>query len=213
MDELITAGDRKQAGNGGRGAAVIADFVATAAPTHKDPLASSKVARRIALHPVGTRFSPDVSLAWAMGLLALGACIAPWPLHGWLWFGLIAAVLLLLLCFDALALWLSRDECAPVLLAPEKGIRGREGQTIQLPLALTGSGRRRACRKIRVGIMPATPESQAALRIEREPQRLKLERSNSEGGSTRPDIEYLQFWPWMPEVALLRRGLWRGPRV
>ena len=214
MDEFITAGDRKQAGNGPRGAAAIAEFEATTAPTHRDPLASNKFARRIALRPVGRRFSPDVSLAWVMGWLALGACIAPWPRHGWLWFGLIGTVLLLLLCCDALALWLSRDQCAPVLLPREEGLRGREGQAIQLSLALTGSERRLSCREVRVGIMPATQESEAAIRVKREPQRLKLEPLNSaQGGSTPADTAHMQFWPWMPEVGLLRRGLWPGPRV
>jgi len=214
VGEVITAGDRKQAGIGARGAAIAAEGEATAVPTHCDPLVSNKFARRIALRPVGTRFSPEVSLAWVMGFLALGACIAPWRRHGWLWFELIDTAVMLLVCCDALALWLTRQEGAPVLLPPEKGLRGREGQTIQVPLALTGSGRRRACREVRVGIMPATQESEAAIRVKREPQRLKLEQSNSaEGGSTPANIVHNQLWPWMPEIVLLRRGLWPGPRV
>src|SRR5439155_16853291 len=75
-------------------------------------------------------------------------------------------------------------------------------------------GRRRLCGEVRVGIMPATQESEAAIRVKREPQRLKLEQSNSaEGGSTPANIGNIQLWPWMPEIALLRRGLWPGPRV
>lgn len=214
MGEVITAADRKRAGIGARGAAIAAEGEATAVPTHCDPLVSNKFARRIALRPVGTRFSPEVSLAWVMGFLALGACIAPWPRHGWLWFELIGTAVMLLLCCDALALWLTRQEGAPVLLPPEKGLRGREGQTIQVPLALTGSGRRRPCREVRVGIMPATQESEAAIRMKREPHRLKLEQSNSaEGGSTPANTVHNQLWPWMPEIVLLRRGLWPGPRV
>jgi hypothetical protein len=77
------------------------------------------------------RFGPEVSLAWVMGFLALGACIAPWPRQGWIWFELVAVVVMLLVCCDGLALWLTRREGAPVLLPPEKGLRGREGQTIQ----------------------------------------------------------------------------------
>jgi uncharacterized protein (DUF58 family) len=169
-------------------------------------------ARRIALRPVGTLFSPEVSLAWVMGFLATGACIAPLLRHGWLWFELIETAVMLLVCCDAIALWLTRQEGAPVLLPPEKGLRGREGQTIQVPLALTGSGRR-PCHEVHVGIMPATQESAAAIRVKREPQWLKLERSNlAEGGST-PANTHIQLWPWMPEVALLRRGLWPGLRV
>src|SRR5438094_315300 len=83
---------------------------------------------------------------------------------------------------DSLALWLSREEGAPVLLPPEKGLCGREGQTIQVPFALTGSGRRRESREVRVGIMPATRESEDAIRVNGEPQRLKLEQSISREG-------------------------------
>jgi uncharacterized protein (DUF58 family) len=212
VGEIMTAGDREQAGVGARGAAIVAEVEATAAPTHCDPLVSNKFARRIALRPVGTLFSPEASLAWVMGFLALGACIAPWLRHGWLWFELIETAVMMLVCCDAIALWLTRQEGAPVLLPPEKGLRGREGQTIQVPLALTGSGRR-PCHEVRVGIMPATQESEAAIRVKREPQWLKLEQSNSaEGGST-PANTHIQLWPWMPEIALLRRGLWPGPRV
>ena len=214
MGEIMTAGDRRQPRASARGAAAVAEVEATAAPAHRPGLGSNKFARRIALRPVGTRFSPDVSLAWVMGCLALGACIAPWPRHGWLWFELIITTAVLLVCWDALALWFTGQECAPVLLPPEKGLRGREGRTIQVPLALTGSGRRRPCRDVRVGIMPATQESEAAIRVEREPQRLKLEPLNSaEGGSTPENTVHTQLWPWMPEIALLRRGLWPGPRV
>ena len=62
--------------------------------------------------------------------------------------------------------------------------------------------------------MPATPESEAAIRVKSEPQRLKLEQSNSvDGRSTPANTAHIQLWPWMPEIALLRRGLWPGPRV
>jgi uncharacterized protein (DUF58 family) len=210
----MTAEARKQAGVGALGAAIVAEVEASAAPTHCDPLVSNKFARRIALRPVGTRFSPEVSLAWVMGFLALGACIAPWPRHGWLWFVLVDTAVTLLVCWDALTLWLTRQEAAPVLLPPEKGLRGREGQTIQVPLALTGSGQGRPCREVRVGIMPATQESEAAIRVKREPQRLKLEEPNSaEGVSVPGNTAQIQLWPWMAEIALLRRGLWPGPRV
>jgi len=212
---MVTAGDKKSAGVGARGAAIAAEAEASAAPKQWDPLVRNNLAPRIALRPAGTRFSPEVSLAWVVGFLALGACIAPWLRHGWLWFERIDTAVMLLLCCDALALWLTHQECIPVLLRlPDKGLRGREGQTIQLPLALTGSGRRRPCREVRVGIMPATHESEAAIRVNRQPQRLKLEPSNSaEGGSTPANAAHIQLWPWMPEIALLRRGLWPGPRV
>jgi len=187
--------------------------MAAATPCH--PLAHDKSEeRRLALRPAGTLFNPEESLAWVMGLLALGACIAPLLGRGWLWFELVVTTVALLVCYDALALWLARKECAPVLLLPEKGLRGREGQTIHVPLALTGSARRRPCREVRMAIMPATPESEAAIRVKLEPQRLKLEQPDSaEEGSTTASTVRIQLWPWTPEIALLRRGLWPGPRI
>jgi uncharacterized protein (DUF58 family) len=205
-------GERERAGVGARG--VVAEVEATTAPLRLD---GNRLARRTALQPVGMRFSPDLSLVLVIGFLALGACIAPWPRHGWLWFGLISALMMLLLCCDALALWLIRQEGAPVLLLPDKGLRGREGQTMQLPLALTCSGparARRSWREFSVGIMAATQASEAAIRVKKEPQRLKLELSNSaEGRSTPTNAAHEQLWPWMPEIDLLQRGVWPGPRV
>jgi hypothetical protein len=167
VGDMMTDGYRKQPGNRAPAAANVAEVEATGAPTtHRGALVASKLGRRIALRPVGARFSPDVSLAWVMGLFAIGACVAPWSRHGWLWFELIATIVALLVCYDALALWLTRKECAPVLLPPEKGLRGREGQNIEIPLAITGLGRSPACREIRVGIMPATVESEAAIRAQ-----------------------------------------------
>lgn len=202
---MLMAGDRKQA---------VAEAEATAPPTHRDPLAANKFAHQAALRPVGMRLSPDVSLAWGMGLLAIGACIAPWYRHGWLSFAFIATTIALLVCYDALSLWLTRQEGAPVLLLPEKGLRGSEGQTIQVPLAITGPGRRPPCREIRAGIMSATQESEAAVRIKKEPDRLTLQELESfEGESTPAQTKDVKLWPWTPEIALLRRGLWPGPRV
>jgi uncharacterized protein (DUF58 family) len=149
-----------------------------------------------------------------MGLLALVASIAPWLRHGWLWFELLATAAMLLLCCDALALWLTRQEGAPVLLAPENGLRGREGQTIQVPFAFTGSGRRWLGNDIRTAIMPATQESEAAFRVNSNPQKLKLARPESVArGSTSASVPPIQLWPWTVEISLLRRGLWPGPRV
>ena len=148
-----------------------------------------------------------------MGLLALGACIAPWLRRGWLWFELIGTATALVLCYDALTLWLARKEYQPVLLSPERGLRGREGQTIQIRMALVASGERR-CHEVRVGIMPATQETEVAVRVPKESQRLKLEHlSSSEGGPTPANVPQMQLWPWTPEITLRRRGLWPGPRV
>jgi len=208
----MTADDTKTASLCARGAA-IADWETTAAPRHGEPTRYN-IGQRIPLRSAGTRFSPEVSLAWLIALLALGACIAPWVGRGWLWFELIVTTMLLLLCWDALALWLTRHEGAPVLLLPEKGLRGREGHTIQIPLALTASGKRLTCREVRVGIMPATQESEVAIRVKKEPERLRLEQANAaEEGSPSANTAPIHLWPWMPEIALLRRGLWPGPRV
>jgi uncharacterized protein (DUF58 family) len=209
----IMTGYTKQSGVGAPAAANVAE--ATGPPTQRrEAFIATKLGHRIALRPAGARFSPDASLAWVMALFAIGACIAPWFAHGWLSFELIVTVVALLLCYDGLALWRTRKECAPVLLLPEKGLRGREGQSIQIPLAITGLGRSRAGREIRVGIMPATVESESAILAQREPERLKLGQSRSaRGESVSANTAPIHLWPWTPEIGLLRRGLWPGPRV
>src|SRR5439155_1309871 len=99
-------------------------------------------------------------------------------------------------------------------LPPGKGLRGREGQTIKIPLALTGPGRRRLRSEVRVAVMPSTPESETATRVKSDPQRLKLERPEPAAGkSASASTAHIHLWPWSPEIALLRRGLWPGPRV
>ena len=96
----------------------------------------------------------------------------------------------------------------------EKGLRGCEGQSIQIPLALAGSGRRRLSRVVRVAIMAATRESETAISVKSGPQRFRLERSEpAEEGSAPANNALVQLWPWTPEIALLRRGLWPVPRV
>jgi uncharacterized protein (DUF58 family) len=212
--EIMTAGAKKSAGVGERSAAIGADAEATTAPKYREPLARNSFAQQVALLPAGRQFSPNVWFAWMIGFLALGACLAPWFQHGWAWFEVVAAAMALLVGYDALTLWLTREEYAPVLLPPEKGLRGREGQTIKIPLALKGAEGRQHSRELRVGIMLATQESEAAIRVTEEPQRLKLEQSNvAEGASTQANTTHVHLWPWMPEIALLRRGLWPGPRV
>ena len=140
------------------------------------------------------------------------ACIAPWFAHGWIWFALIAASVAWLACYDVFALWLAGDEGTPVLLRQDKGLRGYEGQTIHVPLAITGSGQRWLSNDIRVAIMPATQDSETAFRVKSDPQRLKLEQPKPvAGGST--SAAQIQLWPWTAEITLLRRGLWPGPRV
>ena len=195
------------------GVATLADVEAQVSVTH-DLLLHKRSGQRIALHQVGSRFSPEVSLAWVIGLLALGACIAPWFARGWLFLEVIAATAVLVAGYDALSLWFIRKGNAPVLLLPERGLRGREGQTIQIPLALTGAVKRLPGREVRVGIMAATQESEAAIRVTKETQWLKLEQSNSpEAGANLANGVQRQLWPWTPEVTLLRRGVWPAPRV
>jgi uncharacterized protein (DUF58 family) len=120
----------------------------------------------------------------------------------------------LLACYDAITLWLTREEYAPVLLQPEKGLRGREGETIQVPFALAATARRWPRSDIRVAIMPATQDSEIGFRVETDSQRLKLEHTDSVAdGSTPESAARSQLWPWTAEISLLRRGLWPGPRV
>src|SRR6266568_2155514 len=210
----MMAGNERSMGVGAHSAPLVAEVEATAASKSRALLVYDKSGQRVALHPTGTQLSPEVLLAWVIGLLAVGGCIAPWLSRGWLCFELIGTVLALLICVDSLALWLTRREYAPVLLLPEGGLRGREGQTIRVPLAFIGSERRRPSCEVRVGLMAATHESEAAVRLENEPQRLRLDHSNfAEEGSTKEKSAQIPLWPWMPEIALLRRGLWPGPRV
>jgi len=212
--EMMTAGDKKSAGAGAQGAAIAAEVQATAEPPRRNLESRDKANERIALQPVGKLFSPTGSLVWMIGLLGGAACIAPWIARGWLLFGLIVTTVALLASYDALALWLAREECAPVLLPPGKGLRGREGQTIQVPLALMGSGRRQPRSEVRVAIMPATPDSETAIRVQSSTQGLKLEQPEPAAGEpTSASSASIQLWPWTPEIALLRRGLWPGPRV
>src|SRR5580658_4102788 len=133
----MTAGNKSSAGVG-QDIAVTAAVKATAEPAGLNPSLGAKTPQRIALRPAGSLFSPQESLVWMIGVLGVGACIVPWFAHGWFWFGLVATPVALLACYDAFALWLNDEECAPVLLQQAKGLRGCEGQTIQVPFALTG---------------------------------------------------------------------------
>ena len=204
--------------NGNSAGLAASNRSAPAAPARILParylLSPGKSAPRIAFRPAGTRFSPAGLLVGAMGLLAVGACIAPWFSHGWRWFALLGAIVALLSVYDALALWLSRHECSPVLLLPQKGLRGREGQTIKVPLAITGVEGRRSPGGLRVGLMPASAESETAMVAKSDSQRIELQQLlPSERESAPASSEQIHLWPWTPEVTLLRRGLWPGPRV
>jgi uncharacterized protein (DUF58 family) len=202
----------KQAEVSPTAAALAADVGATAAARGTLRL-RKKSEQPIALHQAMFRFSPDVSLASVLGALALGACIAPWLARGWLVFDLISVLALLLACYDAFSLWIVRDEDVPILRLPEKGLGGREGQTIDIPLALKGSGKRRS-RKVRAGIMATTAESEGAFRVQKEAQWINLEESNPpEAGATPANGAQLHLWPWAPELTLLHRGVWPAPRV
>jgi uncharacterized protein (DUF58 family) len=183
-------------------------------PARSDPLLSAKTLQQIPLHPTGLLFSPQESLAWIIGLLGAAACIVPWFARGWLWFGLIATVAVLLACYDGVALWLTREEFAPILLQPEKGLRGREGETIQVLFALACSARRSLRSDIRVAIMPATQDSEIAIRLETDSQRLNLAHPDPPAAGLTPEsATRIELWPWTTEIGLRQRGLWPGPRV
>jgi uncharacterized protein (DUF58 family) len=67
---------------------------------------------------------------------------------------------------------------------------------------------------IRVAIMPATQDSETAILVKNSPQQLRLEQPDSPAvRSTPASATHLQLWPWAAEIALLRRGLWPGPRI
>lgn len=208
------AGDNKLVDAGAQGVAITAAVQATAEVPRRSLDSLDKLARRIMLQPAGKLFSPAGTLVWVIGLLGAVACITPWIARGWLWFELIGAIAALLAGYDALALWFTREECVPVLLRPEKGLRGREGQSIPIPLALTSSDRRRLRSAVRIAIMPATAESETAIRVNSAPQQLKLEQpERGTGESMSAAAAHVVLWPWSPEVALLKRGVWPCPRV
>jgi uncharacterized protein (DUF58 family) len=193
---------------------VTATVEPLAEPARPNPLLSGQTGQRVGLRPTGLLFSPQESLAGIIGLLGVGACIVPWFARGWFWFGLIATPMALLACYDAIALWLTREEYAPVLVHPEKGLRGREGETIRVPFSLASSSGSWMRSDIRVAIMPATRECETALRPKIDSQRLKLEHSDPALGGPAPEsASRIQLWPWTAEIALLRRGSWPGPRV
>ena len=195
-------------------AAVVAETDSVVKLARRLPQSRDKSAQRIALQPVGALLSPTAALAWLLGALGVAASVAPWLGRGWLWLELIVAVIALLACYDAITLWHARNQFVPVLLPPEKGLRGREGQSIQIPLALAGDGRLRTPGEVRVAIMPASRESETAIRANSDPQRLNLGRPHPTGGESVSALSSsIQLWPWTPEIGLLRRGLWPGPRV
>jgi uncharacterized protein (DUF58 family) len=194
--------------------AMVAEIEPTAEPTRRALRLRDKSVQRIAFQPSGTLLSPTAALPWLLGALGVAACIAPWVAHGWNWLALFAAIAVVGAGYDAFALWFARKEFAPVLLSSKEGLRGREGQSIPIPLALAGSGRHRSHREVELAIMAATQESETAIRVKSGPQRLKLEPAEPAGG--RPgsaSSAVVRLWPWTPEVALLRRGLWPVPRV
>jgi len=194
------------------GVVVTTTVEATPQISHLNPFSGRHAWQQIALRQAGSIVSPQAPLVWVIGLLGAIACIVPWFARGGLWFGLVAIPVTLLIIYDATGMCLARDKFAPVFLQPEKGLRGREGQTIQVSFALAGSGRRFPRNDIRVAIMPATQDSETAIRVKKDPQRLRLVPPDlpADGSTQATD---LQLWPWTAEIALLRRGLWPGPRI
>jgi uncharacterized protein (DUF58 family) len=197
-----------------RAGAMLAEIESTAQPTSRAPQVRDNPVERIAFQPSRTLLIPSAALVWLLGSLGVAACMAPWLPRGWRWFDVIAAVVVLVGCYDAFALWFARKEIAPVLLSSKEKLRGCEGQSIQIPLALAGTGRRRSSREVRLAIMAASRESETAIAVKSGPQHFRLERSQpAEEGSGSASSALVQLWPWSPELALLRRGLWPVPRV
>jgi uncharacterized protein (DUF58 family) len=63
--------------------------------------------------------------------------------------------------------------------------------------------------------MAGTTESESAIRVEGAAALLKLESSTANGYGASPSsvIPHRKLWPWSPDIALLRRGIWPAPRV
>lgn len=193
------------------GSVTPAAFGTSAAePARRASPSRDKTAQPVACQPAGTVLMPAVALPWLLGLLAAAACIAPWIARGWEWFGLVAAAGALTSAYDVLVLWLARKEFTPVFLAPENGLRGREGQNVRFPIAVKGSAQSRR-RELRIALMPSTRESETGIRVDGECQRLRLEPEQFPLAPA--DKEQVQLWPWTPEITLLRRGTWPGPRI
>ena len=213
MGGIMAARDEMQKGAGTLGLTATVAEIAEQAESARTVQKRDESLQPIVCSAAGTLFSPVVSLTWVLGLLGLAACVAPWLAHGWLGLELAGAAVALLAGYDAFALWLSRKEVAPILLPSEKSLRGREGQTIQVPLAFTGSGRRGLPSEVRATIMPATQGSETAMRASGEPLRMKLVSPNPADESASDGRVPALLWSWSPEIILLRRGLWPGPRV
>src|SRR6267142_1812495 len=105
--------DETSAGERTWGAAPMVAEVEATAGAARNLQSRDKSSQQVAFRPAGTLFSPTESLAWVLGLLGVGACVAPWLAYGWLWLELIAGSVVLLACYDALALWRAREEYAP----------------------------------------------------------------------------------------------------
>jgi uncharacterized protein (DUF58 family) len=194
--------------------AMIAEIAPTAKPASHAPQLADNSFERTAFQPSRTRLSPAAALPWLLGSLGVAACIAPWLPHGWRWLEALAVSVFLVVGSEALALWFARKEFAPVLLSSKESLRGCEGQSMQIQLALAGSGRRRVRREVRLRLMAATRESESAISVKSGSQHFRLERF--EPAEERPGPAggaLVHLWPWTPEVALLRRGLWPVPRV
>lgn len=205
----MVAGHKKQA-ELGTPTVPIAEGPRSADAQRRSPTNSRNPARQIPLLPSGERFAPTISLVWIAALLGVGASIAPWSAHGWFWFKLVLAASAIVASYDALTLWLGRKDYAPLLLLPEKGLRGGEGEVIDIPLAIMSSGQRRLRGQVLSAVMPAVTESETAIRVQSDPQLLNLQRSTL---SESPSTAQINLWPWSPKIGLLRRGLWPTPRV
>src|SRR5690242_17766225 len=102
----MTSGALQASGVGASASAARVGKTEAAATALRMAQSRDKSAQLVAFRTAGTLFSPAESLVWVLGLLGVGACIAPWVSDGWLWLGSIGAGVVLVLCYDALALWL-----------------------------------------------------------------------------------------------------------
>src|SRR6185437_9218758 len=76
-----------------------------------------------------------------------------------------------------------------------------------------GSGRRLP-RDLGIGIMAVTRDAEAAIQVKTPSQRLMLKRPDPQIMEPASDSRAsIHLWPFTPELVLLQRGLWPGPRV
>ena len=111
-----------------RAGAMLAEIEPTAQPTSRTPQLRDNSVERIAFQPSRTLLSPSAALVWLLGSLGVAACMAPWLARGWRWFDVIAAVVVLVGCYDAFALWFARKKLRRCCCRQKKNFADAKGR-------------------------------------------------------------------------------------